>query len=152
MVTMAYGLGIDLGTTFSAAAVAAEARSPELINLGGRSPAIPSVVMPRASGEILIGLPAEARATVEPSRVAREFKRRLGDPTPLILGGAPFSPQALTVILLRSILASVEQQMGGPPSSVVITHPASYSKYGWRCSATLPWKRVSRMRCSSANR
>ena len=31
----------------------------------------------------------------EPQLVAREFKRRLGDPTPILLGGAPYSAEAL---------------------------------------------------------
>lgn len=88
---MAYWLGIDIGTTFSSAAVATEDGLVELVNLGGRAASIPSVVLPRADGELLVGDAAESRAIADPTRVAREFKRRLGDPTPLILGGTPYS-------------------------------------------------------------
>ena len=83
-----YCLGVDLGTTFSAAAVAS-ADSIEVFTLGTVAPAVPSVVVLRADGEVLVGEAAERRALTEPGRTAREFKRRLGDPTPLILAGTP---------------------------------------------------------------
>src|SRR5436190_7689440 len=81
-------LGIDLGTTYSAAAVFADGRG-EVFDLGERSPQIPSVVAVRPDGEVLIGEAAERRAISEPARTAREFKRRLGDPVPIVLGGVP---------------------------------------------------------------
>lgn len=126
---MAYSLGIDIGTTFSAAAVQIDDGAVELINLGGRAPAIPSVILTREDGVLLVGDAAEARAIADPTRVAREFKRRLGDPTPLLLGGTPFSAQTLTSLLIRHILELVTQRMGGAPASVVITHPAAYGEY-----------------------
>jgi len=75
---MGYGLGIDLGTTFTAAAVD-RAGHVEMVSLGDRTAAIPSVVLLRADGGVLVGDAASRRAAVEPDRVAREFKRRLGD-------------------------------------------------------------------------
>ena len=126
---MAYSLGIDIGTTFSAAAVQVDDGAVELINLGGRAPAIPSVILTREDGVVLVGDAAEARAIADPTRVAREFKRRLGDPTPLLLGGTPFSAQTLTSLLIRHVLELVAQRMGGSPASVVITHPAAYGEY-----------------------
>ena len=86
---MSYALGIDLGTTFSAAAVMRADGVVELVNLGGRSAAMASVIVPRGDGTVLFGDAAETRAMVEPTRVAREFKPRLGAPTPLLLNGTP---------------------------------------------------------------
>ena len=86
---MGYQLGIDLGTTYTAAAVARGGRV-EVAALGTASPVIPSVVLLRADGEVLVGEVAVRRGQDEPTRVAREFKRRLGDPTPLVLGGTPY--------------------------------------------------------------
>ena len=47
-----YVVGIDLGTTFTAAAVATDERA-EIVSLGHTSAVVPSVVMVRADGEVL---------------------------------------------------------------------------------------------------
>ena len=78
---MAYHLGIDLGTTYTAAA-AERSGVVEALTLGNRTASVPSVVYLRDDGEILVGEAATRRATSDPGRVAREFKRRVGDPTP----------------------------------------------------------------------
>ena len=91
---MSYGLGVDLGTTFTAAAVARDGRI-EMATLGDHTDAVPSVVLIRDDGTVLTGGPAERRATAEPDRVARAVKRRFGDPMPVILGGAPHPATAL---------------------------------------------------------
>lgn len=87
---MAYVLGIDLGTSYSAAAIGHADGRVEMFQLGQRTAAIPSLVLVRADGEVLVGEAAERRSLTEPARTAREFKRRLGDPVPLILGGTPY--------------------------------------------------------------
>jgi molecular chaperone DnaK len=125
---MDYALGIDLGTTYSAAATSRGDRL-EIFQLGERAATIPSVVVLRADGEVLTGEAADRRALSEPMRTAREFKRRLGDPTPIILGGTPYGAEALTGHLLRSLVAKVTEQMGGPPAAIVLCHPASYGAY-----------------------
>ena len=125
---MDYSLGIDLGTTYSAAATARGDRL-EIFQLGERAATIPSVIVLRADGEVLTGDAAERRALSEPLRTAREFKRRLGDPTPIILGGTPYGAEALTGHLLRSIVTKVGEQMGGPPAAIALCHPASYGEY-----------------------
>ena len=64
---MAYSLGIDLGTTYSAAATAHDDRV-EIFQLGERAATIPSIVVLRADGEVLTGDAAERRALAEPTR------------------------------------------------------------------------------------
>ncbi len=125
---MDYALGIDLGTTYSAAATARGDRL-DIFQLGERAATIPSVIVLRADGEVLTGEAAERRAMSEPLRTAREFKRRLGDPTPIILGGTPYGAEALIGHLLRSIVAKVTEQLGGPPAAIAVCHPASYGDY-----------------------
>ena len=125
---MAYSLGIDLGTTYSSAATARGERL-EIFQLGERAATIPSIVLLRADGEVLTGEAAERRALAEPTRTGREFKRRLGDPTPIILGGTPYGAEALLAHLLRAIVARVTQQLGEPPASIALCHPAAYSAY-----------------------
>ncbi|MFC5688473.1 Hsp70 family protein [Amycolatopsis mediterranei] len=125
---MGYGLGIDLGTTFTAAAVD-RAGHVEMVSLGDRTAAIPSVVLLRADGSVLVGDAASRRASVEPDRVAREFKRRLGDPTPVLLGGAPHSVASLMAHLLGYVVRTVAGQQGGRPDSITLTHPANWGPY-----------------------
>ena len=51
---MPYQLGVDLGTTFTSAAVARDGRV-QTINLGTRTAATPSVVLIRENGDVLVG-------------------------------------------------------------------------------------------------
>ena len=125
---MAYVLGVDLGTTFSAAAIAAE-NGTTVVTLGTRTAAIPSIIFLREDGVLLFGEAAERRGVAQPERVAREFKRRFGDETPLLLAGSPYSADALSAHLLRHIAEQVALEQGGPPAAVVITHPATYGPY-----------------------
>ena len=107
-----YCLGIDVGTTFTAAAIARADGTVEMLGLGTRAPTMPSVVLVRADGEILVGEPAERRAATEPARVAREFKRRLGDPNPIFIGGSPYSAEALTTHLLKAVVERAVEREG----------------------------------------
>ena len=125
---MRYGLGIDLGTTHTAAAVLVEGRV-EVVRLGSRRAEIPSLVFVKPDGGLLIGEAAERRGQAEPGRLAREFKRRMGDPVPILVGGAPFSAHALTAKLLRHVLDTVTQQQDGPPAAITVTHPANWGPY-----------------------
>lgn len=125
---MDYGLGIDLGTTFSAAAIST-ADTVEVFFLGARSATIPSVVVVREHGEVLVGEAAERRALSEPARSAREFKRRLGDPTPIFLGGVPYGAESLTAHLLRAVVEQVAERQGHRPARIALTHPATYRDY-----------------------
>ncbi len=58
---MTYALGVDLGTTYSAAAIMRGERL-EIFQLGRQSATIPSVVVLRADGEVLtVRLPSDER-------------------------------------------------------------------------------------------
>ena len=69
---MGYVVGIDLGTTFTAAAVWRDG-SAQIASLGSRGSAIPSVVLLREDETELTGEAADRRAMTAPERVAREF-------------------------------------------------------------------------------
>jgi molecular chaperone DnaK len=125
---MQYGLGIDLGTTQTAAAVRVDGCT-EVVRLGGRRAEIPSLVFVRPDGGLLIGEAAERRGQAEPARLAREFKRRIGDPVPILAGGVPFSAHALTAKLLRHVLDTVIRLQDGPPAVLTVTHPANWGPY-----------------------
>jgi molecular chaperone DnaK (HSP70) len=123
-----YVVGIDLGTVYSAAAVGRDGRV-EIFDLGATASVIPSVVVVREDGEILTGEAAERRSVNDPARTAREFKRRLGDPVPIILGRTPYGAEALMAHLLRAVTDAVTEREGEPPLVIALTHPANYTDY-----------------------
>src|SRR6478752_1173090 len=100
---MGYRLGVDLGTTFSAAAMT-DGSGPVMVGLGNRAMQVPSVLCLRPDGTFLVGEAAERHALTEPDRVVREFKRRLGDHIPMLVGGAAFSPEQLMSRMLRWVV------------------------------------------------
>jgi molecular chaperone DnaK len=123
-----YALGVDLGTTFTAAATWRGGHA-EIASLGSRAAVIPSVVLLREDETVLTGESASRRGLSEPHRVAREFKRRLGDTTPILLGGVPYSAEALMARLLRSVVDAVAAREGGPAAAVCVSHPANWGPY-----------------------
>jgi molecular chaperone DnaK len=125
---MMYVVGIDLGTTFTAAAVWRNGHA-EIASLGSRAAVIPSVVLLRDDETVLTGETANRRGLTEPQRLAREFKRRLGDTTPILLGGSPYSAEALMARLLRWTVDEVATREGGQPSRLCICHPANWGPY-----------------------
>ncbi len=134
---MSYGLGVDLGTTFTAAAVARDGRV-EMATLGDHTDAVPSVVLVREDGTVLTGGAAERRAAAEPDRFARAVKRRFGDPMPVILGGAPYPATALIAYQLRDVVDAVSEREGGRPATVTLTHPANWGPYKLELFAQVP--------------
>jgi molecular chaperone DnaK len=125
---MTYVLGIDLGTTYTAAATARNGRA-EVAALGYRATSVPSVVLLTADGRFLVGDAAERRGANEPDRVARGFKRRVGDPTPLLLGGAPIAVDRCLAEMLRWVVTTIGEAEGGPPAAVTVTHPANWGEF-----------------------
>jgi molecular chaperone DnaK len=128
---MNYWLGIDVGTTFIAAAVCREEAGGraqlEVVPLGGRSAALRSVVYLGSDGQVLVGEAAERRAAADPDRVVRELKRHLGDEVPLLIDGVPHSAPGLTASVISWIVGRVAQQEGGSACGVTVTHPANWN-------------------------
>ncbi len=124
----AYYAGIDLGTTFTAAAVARDGRL-EMVLLGGAESVIPSLILLREDGSYTIGHVAEQQGAVQPGRLARHFKRRFGDTTPIFLGGAGLPAHLLYGHLLRAVVDQISRVEGGPPGRLAVTHPANWSAF-----------------------
>ena len=78
---------------------------------------------------LLVGEPAELAVAGDPDRGSREFKRRLGDTTPVFLGGSPFSADVLARAVLGHVLELVEEREDASPDTVVATHPANWGPY-----------------------
>ncbi len=125
---MSYVLGVDLGTTYTAAAVYKNGRVT-VASLGNQSAAIPSVILLKDDETILTGEAANRRGMTEPERVARDFKRRVGDTTPMFLGGTPQSAEALMARLLRWVADEVSAREGEAPEHLAVCHPANWGQY-----------------------
>jgi actin-like ATPase involved in cell morphogenesis len=123
---VSYLLGLDLGTTFTAAAIRRRGGPPEMVTLGNRSTCVPSVLHIGRDGAVLVGDAAERRAACDPSGVAREFKRRVGDQTPILLGDGGHTAHELTARLARWVVDLVRSREGGEPEQISITHPAGW--------------------------
>src|SRR5688500_16209435 len=94
---MTYQLGVELGTAKTGAAVW-DGAQPRAVQRGNRSAAVPSVGFLREDGGLLVGEAAAGRADGEPSRAARGFNRRVGDPVPVRVGGTPFGAEQLMAL------------------------------------------------------
>jgi molecular chaperone DnaK len=129
---MSYLLGIDLGTTRTAAAIGRRDARPgetEIVNLGDRASAMPSVLYLGDDGSVVVGEAADRRAVSSPDNVVREFKRRIGDPTPLMVGGRPWAPEDLSARLVRWVVDRVAQREAGPAARIAVTLPASWGPH-----------------------
>ncbi len=129
---MTYTLGIDVGTSYTAAAVCR--RGPEgcepgtVVELGARSTAAPSVAF--VDGDRwMFGDVAERRLCDRPELVVRDFKRRVGDPVPLVVGDRQLLPEVLVAGMVRWVVDQVVAREGGKPDGVVVTHPAVWGDY-----------------------
>ena len=125
---MTYALGIDIGTTYTSAAVLRDG-VVGIVWLGDRDAVIPSAVFLAEDGSVLIGEPAIRRGLTEPDRLAARFKRRMGDSAPMMIGGAPMSAESLAGQVLRFVVAEVTEREGGPPSHIAVTHPANWGPF-----------------------
>ena len=125
---MAYALGIDLGTTFTAAATSSGA-DVESLDLAGSKAAMPSVAFLEEDGSLVVGERAAVAALTAPGRSGSEFKRRMGDATPLLLSGVPYGAEALTGRLIQAVLATATVSRVAAPDVVVLTHPANWGTY-----------------------
>ncbi|MCW2134684.1 Hsp70 family protein [Arthrobacter sp. VKM Ac-2550] len=130
---MAFVLGIDIGTSFSAAAVArldgAGQPAPQVLNLGVRGGAVPSVIFLGEDGQVLVGEAAERRGTTHPDRLVREFKRRVGDAVPIVVGDLSVAPEDIVATMARWVVDRAQEREGEPPAAIAIAHPASWGGY-----------------------
>lgn len=123
-------IGIDLGTSNSAAAVVIAGRptiipSVEGVTLYGK--AFPSYVAMTKEGELIVGEPARRQAVLNPEGTITAWKRKMGTDHKFILHGKEFTPQQLSAFLLQKIKKDAEAYLGEPVKKAVITVPAYFN-------------------------
>jgi len=123
-------LGIDLGTTNSAAAIM-EAGRPVIIP-SAEGPTIagkmfPSVVAFTKDGQLLVGEPAKRQAVTNPEGTVFEIKRKMGTDYKVKLQGKEYTPQQISAFILQKIKRDAETFLGEKLKKCVITVPAHFN-------------------------
>ena len=130
---MSYALAVDVGTSYTAAAVVRFNQGPnavpECLPLGTRGASVPSVVYYPEEGAVLVGEAAERRGLDSPERVVREFKRRIGDDVPFVLGTLVLRPEDVYATVARWVADRATEREGGPASAIFLTHPAAWGNH-----------------------
>jgi molecular chaperone DnaK len=133
---MGYWLGIDLGSTVTAAAVCRAEGPAEVVALGSSSAVVPSVLFLGEHDQVEVGEAALRRAVTDPDRVVRGFTGRIGDQVPMVIGGHAYTAAQLAAMLTSWVVDQVSTQQGGPAESIVMTHPATWGDYKREVLAT----------------
>lgn len=123
---MTRAIGIDLGTTYSVAAIIEDGRAKVIKNAEGEN-LTPSVIAETARGNILVGSVAKRQASANPERTVTSIKRQMGTDYRVSLNGRNYSPQEISSYILRKIKTDVENYLGEEVKKAVITVPAYFN-------------------------
>jgi len=123
-------LGIDLGTSNSAAAIMIGGRptvipSAEGVSVTGK--AFPSIVAFTKDGQLLVGEAARRQAVSNPEGTIIEIKRKMGSDYKVRVFGKEYSPQQISAFILQKIKRDSEAYIGEKIEKAVITVPAHYN-------------------------
>lgn len=141
-------LGIDLGTTNSAAAVV-EGGEPKILENKEGNRTTPSVVALSKTGERLVGLTAKRQAVTNPQNTLFSIKRLIGrrfdDPevqrdikllpftikkdgegVKVTMGDKDYTPQEISAMVLQKLKSDAEDRLGEKIEEAVITVPAYF--------------------------
>ena len=123
-------IGIDLGTSNSAAAVMEGGRpaiipSAEGTSLGGK--AFPSYVAFTKDGQLLVGEPAKRQAVSNPEGTVAAIKRKMGTDYKVNVQGKQYTPQQISAFILQKIKRDAEAYLGEQVTKAVITVPAYFN-------------------------
>jgi molecular chaperone DnaK len=123
-------IGIDLGTSNSAAAVLIGGKptiipSAEGTTLGGK--AFPSVIAFTKDGQRLVGEPARRQAISNPDRTITAIKRKMGTSYKVTIDRKEYTPQEISAMLLRKIKEDAGAYLGEEVTDAIITVPAYFN-------------------------
>ncbi|MCL4331703.1 MAG: molecular chaperone DnaK [Candidatus Thermoplasmatota archaeon] len=123
-------IGIDLGTSNSAAAVVISGKptiipSAEGVSIGGKS--FPSYVAFTKDGQLLVGEPAKRQALLNPEGTIYAAKRKMGTDFKFKVMGKEYTPQQVSAFILQKIKRDAEAFLGEEVKEAVITVPAYFN-------------------------
>jgi len=127
---MAKVIGIDLGTSNSAAAVMEGGRPviiPSAEGAGVASgKAFPSYVAFTKDGQRLVGEPARRQAAINAEGTIQAAKRKMGTDHKFKVFGKEYTPQQISAFILQKIKQDAEAYFGDKVEEAVITCPAYF--------------------------
>ncbi|MBM3255122.1 MAG: molecular chaperone DnaK [Candidatus Omnitrophica bacterium] len=127
---MAKVIGIDLGTSNSAAAVMEGGRPviiPSAEGAGVASgKAFPSYVAFVKDGQRLVGEPARRQAAINAEGTIQAAKRKMGSDYKFKIFGNEYTPQQISAFILQKIKQDAESYLGDKVEEAVITCPAYF--------------------------
>ncbi|MFA5092938.1 MAG: molecular chaperone DnaK [Candidatus Omnitrophota bacterium] len=128
---MAKVIGIDLGTSNSAAAVMEGGRPVILPSAEGAGvasgKAFPSYVAFTKDGQRLVGEPARRQAAINAEGTIQAAKRKMGTDFKFKVYGKEYTPQQISAFILQKIKQDAENYLGDKVEEVVITCPAYFN-------------------------
>jgi len=123
-------IGIDLGTTNSAAAIMEAGRPVVIPSAEGQTAAgkmFPSVIAFTKEGQLIVGEPAKRQAATNPDGTIIEIKRKMGTDYKVHIAGKDYTPQQLSAFILQKIRQDAETFLGRATKKAVITVPAHFN-------------------------
>ncbi|HQL67186.1 MAG TPA: molecular chaperone DnaK [Caldisericia bacterium] len=127
---MARIIGIDLGTSNSAAAIIIGGKptiipAAEGVSLGGKT--VPSYVAFTKDGQLLVGEPARRQMTLNPERTITAIKRKMGTNYRVRIDDKEYTPEQISAFILQKIKKDAEAYLGERVEKAVITVPAYFN-------------------------
>ena len=122
-------IGIDLGTSNSAAAVLQAGKATIVPSAEGTTAygkAFPSIVAFAKDGQKLVGEPARRQAISNPKGTILAAKRKMGTNFKYSINNKEYTPQQISAFILQKIKKDAEEFIGEPISKAVITVPAYF--------------------------
>lgn len=125
-------IGIDLGTTYSAAAIMQTDGKPTILPNSEGQNITPSVVLfpdvGNGNDEPLVGDMAKHSAATSPLDVVQFVKRQIGDPNWRFesTSGSTYTAEEVSAIILKKLKNDAELVLGEPVTDAVITVPAYF--------------------------
>ena len=128
---MGKAIGIDLGTSNSAAAVMEGGRPTIIPSAEGAGvasgKAFPSFVAFTKDGQRLVGEPARRQAPANSEGTVYAAKRKMGTDEKIKVFDKEFTPQQVSAFILQKIKADAEKYLGETVDEAVITVPAYFN-------------------------
>jgi molecular chaperone DnaK len=120
-------LGIDLGTTNSAAIIYNDKKDIlDVVKVDGTDEILPSVVCFHEDG-VIVGAEAKAGAIIYPESTVLSVKRMMGGGEKINIGEIEKSPEEVSAAILAKLKKAAEEQADEKFDEVVITHPAYFN-------------------------
>ena len=127
---MSRTIGIDLGTSNSAAALMKDGKIrlvPASEGSTSYGKMFPSIVAFKEDGEIIVGKNAKNYAYTHPERTIRWIKRKMGTDYTVKIDGYAYTPQEISALIIKKMKKDAETYLGEKIDKAVISAPAYFN-------------------------